>query len=719
MRGQSFFKGSVCAMALALGMAPVAAIAQDTEAGELVGEDIVIYGTKVESGFLQTPTSVGVITDEQIEDQVVKDTFEGFNLLANVRRLNTNGGNDSFQIRGFGADGVAGIANPATAITLVIDGAAQNSEGLRRGARSTWDLEQIEVLRGPQSGLYGRAALAGAVVLKSKDPTYDFEGAARAGFGSNANFGGSIMANAPLIEDQLAIRFSADVQSEETDITISSPLNDFFKDDDFHNARVKVLAEPDFLPGFSALLTFNHAFDQTANPSVSQNLGAGITFSDRIFNDLGFASEVRETTVNNYIADLSLDVSDDLTVRSITAYVDTDLKIDGVQGSPFFSRDDLRDGSDISQELALEIEDSGHGLSGLIGAFYGVIEQTTDTDLRADLGIAAGGAPNGFLTALQVGTSSTKTTSFALYADLTYNFYGPFSVLGGLRYQRDKVRQTGSLSGFSLDTFMPFVSNTDIEAEFNVYLPHGGLMYEIDDTQTITATARRGYRAGFTETSGGVQNDIDPEFVWAYELAYRYDDGEGLSVGANAFYNDYSDQQFIRTTPGFGTATQNAASSNSYGFEVEGRYAMDNGLSVFGSLGYLKTEIDSIPFDPATSPCGAANPTCAGNEFPEAPSITAAIGGTYQHEEGFFASADVNYTGSYFSNGDLGNTPSREIDGFFLVNASVGYEVENFRAQVFVQNLLNNDYLTSVNAANTSGAVGDSRTVGASLTVDF
>ncbi|MEM7056074.1 MAG: TonB-dependent receptor [Pseudomonadota bacterium] len=485
---------------------------------------------------------------------------------------------------------------------------------------------------------------------------------------------------------------------------------------------MKLLAEPDFAPGFSALLTFNYAFDRTASPSVTQDLPNGISFSDRIFSEDGFTSEVRETTVHNYIADLSLDLTDDLTLRSITSYVDTDLEILGVQGSPFFSRDDLRDGGDVSQELVLEIEDSGHGLSGLIGAYYGVIEQTTDTDIRADLQALAPAfamfLPPG-LTPVQLGTSSTETTSFALYADLKYNIYGPFSVIGGLRYQKDKVRQTSDITGFDLDTFTSFASNFDIEAEFNVFLPSGGLMFEIDDNQTLSATAKRGYRAGFTESIAGAQNDVDPEFVWTYELAYRYDDDAGLSVGANAFYSDYSDQQFIRTTPGFRTETRNAGSSNSYGFEIEGRYAMDNGLSLFGALGYLKTEIDSIPFDPTTSPCGAANPTCAGNEFPEAPSITAAVGGTYRHEEGYFASADVNYTGSYFSNGDLGNTPSREIDGFFLVNASVGYEIEHFRAQIFVQNLLDNNYLTGINIGGSRGSVGDSRTVGAELTVSF
>ncbi|MEM6934401.1 MAG: TonB-dependent receptor, partial [Pseudomonadota bacterium] len=174
---------------------------------ESVLDPIVVLGGKIERSLLETPNSVGVVTSEDLEDFVIVDTFDSFNILANVRRLNAGGGNDAFQIRGLSADGISDIANSQPLVSLIIDGATQNSEGLRRGARSTWDLEQIEVLRGPQSGLYGRAALAGAVVLTSKDPTYFYEGALRGEAGTLDTLGGSFMISGPIVEDQVAIRF--------------------------------------------------------------------------------------------------------------------------------------------------------------------------------------------------------------------------------------------------------------------------------------------------------------------------------------------------------------------------------------------------------------------------------------------------------------------------------------------------------------------------------
>ncbi|MEP3114649.1 TonB-dependent receptor [Nisaea sp.] len=671
---------------------------------------IVVTGNKIERSLRDTPTSVGIVTSEQVQDLMITDTFDSFNTMANVRRVNTDGGSDTFQIRGLNADGISDISNPATLVSLIIDGATQNSEGLRRGGRSTWDLEQIEVLRGPQSGLYGRAALAGAVVLKSKDPTYYHESAAQFNFGDPNTTGGSVMVSAPIVEDQVAIRLSGDVQREEKDIRIVDPLNEPFGEDEYYNLRAKTLIEPSALPDLRALFTINHAHDQTATALVSE------PFSNRVFEGSGLSSEGRDIDVNNYIADLSYFLTDTLIVRSISSFIDTDLNIFSAPGSPIFLRDDLRDGKDLTQDIGLEINDEdGSGLSGVIGAFYGNFVQETDSDIQIDLGAYLGSGPTGVLSPFQSGSSRSETESMALYSDLKYNIYGPISLLGGLRYQRDHVRnQSDVYSALSGTTAY------DIDATFDVWLPKIGLSYEINTENTVSAVASRGYRQGFTESIVGtdLQNDVDPENAWTYELSYRYDSTlNGLSVGTNVFYNDYTDQQIVVVNPNFAplTNTFNVGDSYSYGTEIEGRYDHGNGLTLFGSLGLLKTEINDLQGDV----CASSGGNCAGNEFPEAPNVTAAFGGVYRHQQGYFVTADMNYTGSYFSNGDINNTDQQEIDGRFLANASIGYEVDNFRAQLFVRNLLDEDYITNISSSGTSASIGDGRTIGAVLRMQF
>lgn len=672
---------------------------------------IVVTGNKIKRSLRDTPTSIGVVTSEQIQDLMITDTFDSFNTLANVRRVNTDGGSDAFQIRGLNADGISDISNPANLVSLIIDGATQNSEGLRRGARSTWDIEQIEVLRGPQSGLYGRAALAGAVVLKSKDPTYDYEGAAQVNAGTMNARGGSLMVSGPIVEDQVAIRLSSDVQKEDKDITIVDPLNEPFKEDEYYNLRAKLLVEPSAIPKLRALFTVNHAHDQTATALVSE------PFFDRVFEGSGLSSEGRDIDVNNYIADVSYFLTNTITLRSISAFIDTDLQIFSAPGSPVFLRDDLRDGRDFTQDFGLEIDDeNGSGLSGVLGAFYGNFEQKTDTDIQIDLDAFFGSGPTGVLSPFQTGSSRTETESMALYSDLKYKIYGPISLLGGLRYQHDSVRnQSDIYSALSGATAY------DVEATFDVWLPKIGLSYEINDENTVSAVASRGYRQGFTESIAGtdLQNDVDPEHVWTYELSYRYESvANGLSVGANVFYNDYTDQQIVVVNPNFAplTNTFNVGDSYSYGAEIEGRYDHGNGVTLFGSLGLLKTEINDLQ---GTDVCAPSGGNCSGNEFPEAPNLTAAFGGVYRHQQGYFVTADMSYTGSYFSNGDINNTDGREIDGYFLANASIGYEIDNVRAQLFVRNLLDEEYITSISSSRTSASIGDGRMVGVMLRLQF
>ena len=664
-------------------------------------DPIVIFGEKIDRSYLDTTTSVGVVTAEELDDYAVQTVFDGFNRLANVRNLNTDGGSDTFSIRGLNGDGVAEIANPVPLVSVIIDGAVQNSEGTRRGIRSTWDLKQVEVLRGPQSSLYGRAALAGALVIESKDPSYDFEAAVKGNL-FDLGRGGAIMLSGPILENQLAFRVSGEGLWGRNDLNFADPGNEFFGKDEFHNIRAKLLFEPDALPGLRALFTFNHAFD-----SPDTTLVSGPDFFDRTFAADSFFSESRETEVENYIWNVSYEFSKALLLRSISTVTDTELAIGSVPTSPLYFREDSRVGDDFTQDVRLEITDKeGTGITGVIGAFYGDFTQNIDSNILVDTGIALGGAPSFVLGVFQAGTFNTDIETAAAYADLRYNFFGGWSLIGGLRYQNDKVR---TASNTNSDFFGPTVF--DIEAEFDVWLPKFGLAYEFNESNSLAFTVSRGYRSGFTELDSltATQNDVEPEFVWTYELAYRYVFSDNATTfGINAFFNEYDNQQITVITTAPFTRTSNVGRSESYGLEVEGRHNFDNGLKVFGSLGLVKTEI----LDFADPDCVPSGGNCAGNEFPEAPNVTLAFGGIYEHHSGLFVSGDASYTSSFYSSGDINNTAIQEVDDFFVVNASLGYRMENVSATFYVKNLFDEQYLTSTSPTGTSAAVGDSRSFG-------
>jgi iron complex outermembrane receptor protein len=180
----------------------------------------------------------------------------------------------------------------------------------------------------------------------------------------------------------------------------------------------------------------------------------------------------------------------------------------------------------------------------------------------------------------------------------------------------------------------------------------------------------------------------------------------------NVFYYDYRDQQIAVDNPvALGQSfTQNAGTSHLYGAEIEARARPIDSLTLFASVGLLKTK-----FDEAVTSTGIFT----GNEFPEAPAVTAAAGGIWKHESGFFAGADVSYTDGYFSPRDLANDPLRRVSAITLVNARIGYETKHGIVTLFARNLLDRQYLTAIAQGYSEATIGDGRMFGVRGTMRF
>ena len=665
---------------------------------------IIITGEKVDRPYVETTTSVGVATESDIEDYNFQNLQDSFNSMANVRSFAGSDGNRGFQIRGINSEGVTQPATAPPVISVIIDGATQSKEGLIRGSRGTWDVGQIEVLRGPQSTLQGRNALAGAVVIKTNDPTYYPEFAFKGEIGELEKKGVAFAVSGPLIADQLAVRLSGEFRKERKDVNFADTAKDPLADDEFRNLRAKVLIEPKGIKGLSLLFTASRTFDKTPTFVVS-----GPDFSARNVSGSSLFTEFREMDVKNYISDASFAFNDWLKVHSLSALNKTDLAISSAPSSAAsFVRADNRKDDDFTQDTRVEITQNPSGITGTVGTFYGDFKQHIDTVIRADLGA-------GFIQDAQVGTIDSKTKTMAVYADLRYKITDNWTLIGGMRYQKDIVRNAANVVSLA------FGNNIySVKSKFNVFLPKFGISYALNANQTIAATASRGYRQGFAETIVGTTqiNLVNPEYVWTYEVSYRATSPDGnLTFGANAFYNQYTDQQITTENPAFAplTNTFNTGNSVSYGAEFEGRYDFGNGLNMFGALGLLKTEFKDFE-DVACAPSGGS---CSGNEYPEAPSVTASIGGIYNHASGAFISANANYTGAYFSSGEINNRSQFEIKHRIIANTKFGYEYKNLKASVFVDNIFDKQYITAISSNLTEAGIGEGRTIGAEMLVKF
>ena len=705
--------------------APTAQLAQAAvdDPGEAVMlAPVVVEGEKLSRERFRTYASVGVTTAEDIETYAIESLDQALQRLPNVTSKPDGSGDANIVIRGLNAEGVTQPSRAAPIISVIVDGAQQGVEATRRGSRGLFDVEQVEVLRGPQSTLQGRNALGGAVIVETKDPTWAPEMIAEGEIGTEDRRSAALALSAPLIEDQVAFRVAGQIAREEKDIRYTNPAAASLKEDEFEEIRGKLLIEPNALPDLRALFTISHTHDKPG-----WNVVSGPDFFDRVFDDpTGTAAEFRDTYVNRYVADLDYDLSGGFALKSVTAMSDTEVQIWSPAGSTF-DRDDTREARDISQDLQLTFEADDSALSGVIGLFYGHFQTDLDSVIATDQ-LAPFGIPRAFFQQLD---ATTETESFAIYADARYALTSRWTLLAGGRLLQEEV--SSDFRGRALDvgatqaaiaqcavtgcTPQAVYGSLDEKSSTTntVFLPKVGVAYDVTADHTLALTAARGYRAGFSEAVAGSTaiNEVEPEFLWSYELAWRSRwMGDRLEVNANTFWYDYENQQILTFNPAFPgqTVTQNSAESHAYGLELDARWQVQEGLEVFGAVGLLKTE-----FDEGQTTAGSLK----GKDFPESPAATITVGGAWRHSSGAFAAADATYTGSYYSFGDVANSDAREVGAYTVVNAQVGYDLGPATVALYVRNLFDQQYVTSIDSTGANATVGEGRSFGLRLRATF
>lgn len=172
---------------------------------------IVVEGELQERELFDTSTSAVVVTGETLERRGDRDLFTTIERIPNVT---STFGEKGFAIRGIDQRGV-GAAGTGLLVSTQVDGVAlPSNQSTFFGPFSVWDIDQVEVLRGPQSTQQGRNALAGAVIVKSRDPEFFNEYKLRGEFGDRNILRGSIMLNQAL-NDRFALRFGADVRQDD------------------------------------------------------------------------------------------------------------------------------------------------------------------------------------------------------------------------------------------------------------------------------------------------------------------------------------------------------------------------------------------------------------------------------------------------------------------------------------------------------------------------
>jgi len=669
--------------------------------------DAILVEGELQTRSLQdTQTSVTVIPGAELDRLPDNDLYDVIERTPNV---SASFGEQGFSIRGVDQRG-PGAAGTGMLVNVSVDGATlPDNQATFYGPYGTWDLDQVEVLRGPQSTQQGRNALAGAIVIRTADPTYKQEVKVRGQAGSRDTLGGAFAVNQPLVDDVLAIRVAGEALT--TDGFVKNPTldTDDYDGKDLGVIRGKVLFEP--VDNFSAVGTASFTYNAGGEDYVS--------FSDYPDERNNYSNEPAAESSHHTILGLRMayDFTDAWALHSETSWYHNDyarqedFDYTAAPGGTL-ARD--RDTFSVEEDLRLAYE--GDTLSGVLGFYYLDVRADNDSTVNVPGTFVRPLLPPS-ITITQDTVSSIDTRNLAIFGEVEYEVIDDLSLVAGGRYDNESVDYkdtTVVTSSVPLPIPLPPTERVASDTSFDAFLPKFGVVYDWTEDLSTGFTVQRGYRAGGTQRNiaTGQLNEFDPEYTWNYELSVRSQWlNKALTANANAFYARWNDQQVNVIGPSglsFDFNTVNAGKSEYYGGELELIYLPMDNLDLFGSLGLVQTKF--IEFR-------NQGIDYADNEFPFAPNVTGAFGASYYFDWGIELHGDASYTGpSYVT---IDNTSDQKADGRFLVNARVGYAQEQFSLFLYGRNLTDVDYITQVTPGRTVVRTGEPLTVGVLFNANF
>ncbi|MEQ8256881.1 MAG: TonB-dependent receptor [Roseovarius confluentis] len=700
-------------------LAVTAAQAQDGQIPFDLGT-LEIYGDRTSTDAEDSTAPLSVVRGEQLDDATIASIEDTFGLIPNVQ------GGDSaltgFVIRGVNSEGqTPGLGAPLA--SFYIDGVQQTVEGTRRGARSTFDVEQVEVYRGPQSTLSGRAALAGAVYVKTKDPEFEPGGAMRLTYGSDNRRTVGIAGTGP-VSETVAIRLSGEWYHKDSSIDYPSYQGfsgyDDISEDKYHTLRGKLLWTP--TDRTRVLLSYSHSYDNTSPNIVASGTNRGdvngalspnfpvlqansaalsLFFGIPPENQLGLLTvleEVRNTTTNNFGLEITHEINANLKFTSMTSVSMSETDVRSLNfGNPgeFTSADAGQQQDLFTQEFRLNYE--SEGLRWVLGAYAG--REVRDTYRRGtyfNTGILAD--PTQPLTIGINQMTDIETNNTAIFGEATYEFAPGWSVIAGGRLDHVDQETTQVVSG----------ATTSFSYDDVVALGKLGLTRELANEDRISLVVQQGYRPGGAGSNLAGAYRFDPETSTVVELGYqgRFVQDQ-LGFSATAFWQTWDDQQVeIGLFPN--NSIVNAGESESYGAEFELDYAATGKLDLFASVGLLHTEFKDFN-------TGGVNYTGLG--FPNAPEFTAAVGYRWGAPTGWFSSGVVKHTGRQKSRFD--NATPDTLSAFTTVDLNVGYAWDQARITAYATNLFDEDYLVYENSSASLQGLGNRQEIGLQLDYTF
>ena len=679
--------------------------------------EVVVSAQKRDEQAQRIPLSISTLSAKQVDDYRMWNTEDLTAIIPNLYSANSGDNRNVTSIRGIATTSY----DPAVA--TYIDGV--NQFGLDTYIAQLFDVDRIEVLRGPQGTLYGRNATGGVINIITKQPTNDFSGFAGVDIGNHNLQRYSLGFKTPLIKDKLYLGIAGQFENFGGFFTNAYNNTAFDKQHYFlGNYYLKYLASEKWS------LTLNVKNNINRNNGPFTLIGSQTQANAKPF----IVNQNATTTMVDNTLDASLSVNysgSDFNFTSQTSFqqnyryyqspIDGDFSpIDGVSiinnyGSAW---NKVKTGI---QEFRFSSPANSKSPWKWTAGLYG-FTNNNPTKQGIHYGKDAGllGSPIANFTSITVNNGTN--TGAAIFGQATYSVSDKVDITAGARYdyEHKKLLINGA---FQPDGSNPITTQKDTSstASFKAFTPKLSVAWHPTENNTLYAAYSRGFRAGGISQLGSDPVSQPPLYAYKPEYSNNYEAGSKNTFADNhvrlnitAFYTLVADAQVpTLILPDAITVTQNAGKMKSYGAEMELAATPAKGLQIDYNLGYTHARYTDLLL--------ANNGTATnlqGNHQIFTPDVTSMLGIQYSHDLNqntkLVIHGDWRYIGDQYFN--LANTIEQKA--YSLFNARAGVATKHWELFVWMSNIANKKY---VDYAYDFGAVhlGNPQTFGVSLKTNF
>ena len=752
-------------VALGGGGGLAAAEAGQTDGGNAFIEEIVVTAQKREQAITDVGLTINAFSGEDVRDFRLDDVtnLDSYNANINIKTT-LAGSNPVVTVRGVGQNDFN--ANTNSSVGIYVDGVFQPSSA--SFAAVLFDVERIEVLKGPQGTLYGRNSTGGAINVISRYPTQEFDGYVNVGVGDydllevETAVGGGLGENTA---GRLSLKYSRQGESFHSDLLSGDDFGDaddisvrgqlLFAPSD--NLDIRLIARHSAYEGPPSPRTFFGTQDPVtgetcaavlANDSSFRNCVGPAGFPDPTrfpvagplqasdddpFTHVHDADDLALLTFDSDISAMVVDVnwrlSDTLSLTSISGYDFLDRVFVENVGSHVLQFGILTHDEEISQfSQEVRLTNEAASVSWILGAYYAKFDFESENIFRTrDLLVP-------FLGGNMFWDNDQSTTSWALFGNADWRFSDSLTLVLGLRYSSDDVDFTGGtdivntddLSNIDAGTILAGLTDADNNFDDENVSTRVALEYRPTDDWLVYGAVATGFKTGGFFGDFTFEEDellpADSESLVAYEGGFKATLAGGrMQLNGSIFFNDYQDIQTIVAGPIF-PILGNVDEAEIFGVDLDLTAVPLQGLTTKLSVSFLDSELSAYG---TLADGSAAVP--AGNSLPNAPEMQVVALARYEFPLSDALSAsiqvDFKYTDDMFR--DAENTVIVATDSYTLVNAratvfeSTG---EQWEVAVWGKNLGDEVYRTGgilVPFGFANGEFGDPRTFGLSVSYYF